>query len=108
MIKCAARLTSNDETRPFRSLYLTEVARNPGFVRFITRDLRPFSLDITGASLAPKVRFVQIRSGQKLLEGGAPDRSSRIALVGELGVAIQLKEGLSSIVFGPDLTWLSE
>jgi hypothetical protein len=29
-------------------------------------------------------------------------------VVGELGVAIQLKEGMSSIVFGPDLTWLSE
>jgi type III secretion system YscD/HrpQ family protein len=107
--RCATKLAGDGKSgSPLHSLYLTEVARNPDFVRFITRDLRPFQLDITGANLGPNVRFVQLRSGQKYLEGAAPSGSSRIALVGELGVAIQLKDGLSSIVFGPDLTWMSE
>jgi hypothetical protein len=91
-----------------RSLYLSEITRNSDFVRFITRDLQPFPLDITGANLGGPARFVQVRSGRKLQEGMAPDRASRLALVGELGVAIQVKEGLSAVVFGPEINWVSE
>lgn len=86
------------------SLYLREVARNPSFVRFIVRDLAPFTLDIAGANLL-QARFVLTRAGRKMYEGAAPDRSSRLAIIGELGVAIQLGRGLSTVVFEPDMNW---
>ncbi|WP_375453295.1 FHA domain-containing protein [uncultured Methylobacterium sp.] len=86
------------------SLYLREIARNPAFVRFIVRDLAPFTLDIAGANLL-QARFVLTRGGRKMYEGAAPDRSSRLAIIGELGVAIQLGRGLSTVVFEPDMNW---
>ena len=35
----------------------------------------------------------------------APDQTSRVASIGELGVALQLKAGLTAVVFDPDLSW---
>ncbi|WP_298959728.1 FHA domain-containing protein [uncultured Methylobacterium sp.] len=86
------------------SLYLREVGRNPSFIRFITRDLAPFSLDITGVNLL-RQRFVLTRAGRRMYEGAAPDRSSRLVVIGELGVAIQLNRGLAAVAFEPDLAW---
>jgi len=106
--KCATKIASDGKKPRINSLYLAEVSRNPEFVRFLSRDLKPFSLDITGASVGPNGRFVQIRSGRKYIEGAAPDRASRLAIVGELGVAIQLKDGMSTIVFGPEINWLAD
>lgn len=103
---CVAKAAAG---RPMvQSQYLAEVYRNPEFVRYLIRDLRPFTLDITGANVGAKSRYVQVRSGRKFSEGAAPDRTSRLALVGELGVAIQVKEGLSSVVFGPEMSWVSD
>ena len=105
--ECAKKLNNEAETVA-RSLYLNEIQRNPEFIRFIARDLRPFELDITGAHLGSRSRFIQIRSGRKLHEGAAPDRASRLALVGELGVAVQVRDGLSTVVFGPEMNWVIE
>lgn len=105
--QCAQKIPGGAATSA-KSLYLTEITRNPEFVRFITRDLQPFALDITGASIGQQERFIQIRSGRKLQEGAAPSRASRLAAVGELGVAIQVKNGLSTVVFGQEMTWLAE
>lgn len=106
-MQCAQKMAGGPAATS-RSLYLNEISRNPEFVRFITRDLQPFALDITGASIGKQARFIQVRSGRKLHEGAAPNRASRLASVGELGVAIQVKDGLSTVVFGQEMTWLAE
>lgn len=99
-----ARRAPEGERAAARSVYLREIGRNPAFIRFITRDLPPFGLDLTGASLVP-ARYVLTRGGRKLHEGAAPDQTSRVASIGELGVALQLKAGLAAVVFDPDLSW---
>lgn len=86
------------------SIYLAETQRNPAFVRFVTRDLGSFQLDVAGASLRDN-RFILTRAGERLFEGAAPDAASRVALVGELGAAIQQRDGLSVVIFGPQLNW---
>lgn len=86
------------------SIYLAETLRNPAFVRYIARDLPGFQLDVAGANLRA-ARFIQTRAGEKIFEGGAPDQGSRLALVGELGAAVQQRGGLSVVVFGRELNW---
>ncbi|KAB0676840.1 FHA domain-containing protein [Aureimonas leprariae] len=98
---CAARTKGE----PLDSRYLAEVKRNPGFVNFITRDLKPYALDIAGADLTAD-RYVQTRAGDKLREGAAPDRNSRIASVGDLGLAIENDGKLSAVIFGPSVNWV--
>ncbi|MBB3950310.1 FHA domain-containing protein [Aureimonas jatrophae] len=88
------------------SVYLDEVTRNPDFVNFITRDLARYDLDIAGANLGSVNRFVQLRGGRKLHEGAAPDRNSRIASVGELGVAVARGEDVSAVIFGTNVNWI--
>lgn len=87
-----------------RSVYLREIGRNPAFIRFIVRTLTPYALDLTGADLAPP-RSILTRTDRRLREGAAVDDTSRVAAIGELGVAIQLKTSVAALVFGPDLTW---
>ncbi len=86
------------------SLYLREIRRNPGFIRFLVRDLPPAKIDVSGVDFS-RDRFVLTRAGLRMHEGSAPDRGSRLALVGELGLVVQQKTGLSSLVFDPDMTW---
>jgi type III secretion system YscD/HrpQ family protein len=88
------------------SLYLTEAPRNPDFIRFLLRDFRPYALDISGASITGP-RYVQIRNGEKMREGGAPDSASRLAMVGELGSIVQQKNGYFSIIYAQQLNWLN-
>jgi hypothetical protein len=89
------------------SLYLTEAPRNPDFIRYLLRDFRSYSLDISGASITGP-RFVQTRNGEKMREGGAPDGASRLAMVGELGSIIQRKDAYLSIIYPQQLNWLNE
>jgi hypothetical protein len=89
------------------SLYLTEAPRNPDFVRYLLRDFRSYSLDISGASITGP-RYVQVRNGEKMREGGAPDGASRLAMVGELGSIVQQKNAYLSIVYPQQLNWLNE
>jgi hypothetical protein len=103
---CAGRMRSKDAA-PVPSLYLSEATRNPAFVRYVARNLPPFALDVSGASIAG-TRFVQTREGLKMNEGAAPDGSSRIAVVGELGAAIQVKDGYAAVIYGPDINWLNQ
>lgn len=100
---CARRATGGARVVS-HSVYLREIGRNPGFVRFIARDLPPFGLELTGANLVP-ARYVLTRGGRKLHEGAAPDQTSRVAAIGELGVAVQSKAGPAAVVFEPDLSW---
>jgi hypothetical protein len=87
------------------SIYLAETMRNPGFIRYIARDLGGFPMEITGANIR-NPRFIQTRAGEKIFEGGAPDAGSRLALIGELGTAVQQRDGLSAVIFGRDLNWI--
>lgn len=87
------------------SRYYREVERNPGFVRFIARNLAPYALDIAGVNLSAD-RYIQTRDGNKLHRGSAPDRNSRIASIGELGVMIEKEGRLSAVIFGPEINWL--
>ncbi|WAJ30489.1 FHA domain-containing protein [Antarcticirhabdus aurantiaca] len=90
--------------RPFQSVYLVEASRNDRFVDFITRDLAPFPIEVAGVSLLGD-RFVQTRTGEKMRQGAARDRTSRLALVGELGLAFEQSTGYSTHLFGNDLNW---
>jgi hypothetical protein len=86
------------------SLYLAEAARNPDFIRFLTRNLPPFTLDISGVDTTGS-RYVQLRDGSKVPEGASPDVTSRLTLVGELGVALQIKSGYAVVAYGPEVNW---
>lgn len=88
-----------------RSIYLTEVGRNPDFITFIARNLEPYSLDIAGADVA-EGRYIQTRDGRKMREGAAPDDASRLAIVGELGVAVKREASYATVVFGDRVSWL--
>jgi type III secretion system YscD/HrpQ family protein len=103
---CLQRAASS-EGAASTSLYLSEAARNPDFVRYVTRNLPTFALDITGASLT-NGRYVQTRTGLKMREGQAPDGTSRLSQVGELGVAIQLKDGYAALIYAPEINWFSK
>ncbi|MEJ1160523.1 FHA domain-containing protein [Prosthecomicrobium sp. N25] len=87
------------------SLYLRETRANPDFVRFVTRDLTAYKLDVTGVSVG-RDRFLQVRDGRKLPEGSAPDPDNRLAVIGELGSALQGKERFAIIIYGQDVNWL--
>ena len=104
-VRACAALSPETARAADRSLYLREVRRNPGFVRFVTRDLPDFSLDVAGASLGTE-RYILTQAGDKLFEGAAPDRGSRLALVGELGLVIQTATGPSVVLFGPSIDWI--
>jgi type III secretion system YscD/HrpQ family protein len=86
------------------SLYLDEAERNPDFVRFVTRIFQQYAMDISGADVSA-LRYVQTRDGQKLREGAAPDGTARLTLVGELGAAIEAKDGYAAVIYGPQLNW---
>jgi type III secretion system YscD/HrpQ family protein len=103
----ASCLARDGSTQPVRSLYLAEAARNPGFVRFVTRKFQSYPLDVSGASLIGQ-RYIQTRNGPKMREGEAPDGASRLAVVGELGAAIRGKSGYSTIIYESALNWLNQ
>jgi type III secretion system YscD/HrpQ family protein len=89
------------------SVYLSEAARNPDFVRFVTRKFQAYPLDISGASVT-SARYIQTRDGQKFREGGSPDSTSRISTVGELGAAVEVKDGISTVIYRSALNWLNQ
>ncbi|MGV8939888.1 MAG: FHA domain-containing protein [Allorhizobium sp.] len=89
----------------FQSVYLKEVERNPDFINFVVRSLSIYPLDVVGADVTAN-RYIQIRNGDKLLEGSAPDRNSRISVVGELGVAVRVADSFSVVIFGKNVSWL--
>lgn len=101
---CMAR---SGGSKPVRSLYLAEAARNPSFVRFVTRKFQSYPLDVSGANLTGQ-RYIQTRNGPKMREGEAPDGASRLAVVGELGAAVRGKNGYSAIIYESTLNWLSQ
>lgn len=94
-----------DGIRP-SSVYLHEVSKNPDFVRHILRDTEPYVLDVSGVSLTDD-RYIQIRSGAKYRQGGAPDEGSRILTVGELGLALERQSGYASVIFNDQLNWFT-
>jgi type III secretion system YscD/HrpQ family protein len=100
---CMKTSSGRDYAAP--SLYLAEAARNPDFASFLTRDLQPFALDIGGANLGGD-RYIQIRDGSRFGEGAAPDGTSRIALVGELGVLVRRSTGFATVLYGQSLNWV--
>lgn len=76
----------------FRSIYLEETENNPGFVRYVLKTLPGLPLQVTGSSTADK-RYVYTASGERWTEGGSPDAASRIAVIGELGIAALNQSG---------------
>lgn len=101
---CLARAGGSVKTA---SLYLTEAPRNPDFIRYLLRDFRSYSLDISGANITGQ-RYVQTRNGEKMREGGAPDGASRLAMVGELGSIVQQKDAYFRVIYPQQLNWLNE
>jgi type III secretion system YscD/HrpQ family protein len=96
----------NKQLRTY-SIYLAEIERNPAIVRVVTRHMSSFPMDVTGASLAES-RYVQMKDGQKLKEGGAPDAESRLSVIGEFGAVVQKKDEFSTVIYNPTLNWLSQ
>ncbi len=102
--QCLQRVKSPSEAAQ-HSVYLAEAARNPDFVRYVTRNLKSMPLDVSGANLAG-TRFLQTRDGAKMPEGAAADGESRVAMVGELGVALQTDKAYSIVIYGGALNWM--
>lgn len=100
---CAATATGGEQQSP----YLYEVTRNPSFVSYIARDMGTFPIEIAGVNTAGD-RYIQTRAGVKMAEGAAPDDSSRLVLVGELGAAFQRDDGYSTYVFDSRLNWRTQ
>lgn len=103
--RCIARAYPDTDVLD-RSVFLREIKRNPAFIRFIVRDIASFPLQVSGASSAGEVRFIQTRAGVKINEGASPDDASRLILVGELGAVVEVPRGIASLIYGPDLVWL--
>lgn len=88
-----------------RSVYLHEIRKNPDFIRYIARGMNEFPMDIVGASIGNDA-YVQIRSGSKLHEGSAPDESSRLLAIGELGVAVKREKSYFTRLFDSGMNWI--
>lgn len=91
-----------------QSVYMRETRRNPGFVRFLLRDIPAYSLDVAGASTSGERRFILTRAGQRIGEGAFPDSASRLLTIGELGAVFETAEGLRTLVYGPELNWRTD
>ena len=91
-----------------QSVYMRETRRNPGFIRFLLRDIPSYSLDVAGASTSGEGRFILTRAGQRIGEGAFPDSASRLLTIGELGAVFETAEGLRSLVYGPELNWRTD
>jgi hypothetical protein len=100
---CAASAVGGELQSP----YLYEVTRNPSFVSYIARDIGTFPIEIAGVNTAGD-RYIQTRAGVKMAEGAAPDDTSRLVLVGELGAAFQRDDGYSTYVFDSRLNWRTQ
>lgn len=100
---CAAAAAGGQLQSP----YLYEVTRNPSFVSYIARDMGNFPIEVAGVNTAGD-RYIQTRAGVKMGEGSAPDESSRLLLVGELGAAFQRDDGYSTYVFDARLNWRTQ
>lgn len=99
---CAADAAGDSLQSP----YLYEVERNPSFISYIARDMGNFPIEIAGVNTAGD-RYIQTRDGVKMAEGSAPDETSRLLLVGELGAAFQRDDGYSTYVFST-LNWRTQ
>lgn len=86
------------------STFLFETQRNPGFVEFLFRDVPKSELAIAGANLTGD-RYVELVDGRKLREGAAPDITTRIAAIGDLGVLVRTADGTRVQLFGNALGW---
>lgn len=86
------------------STFLFETQRNPGFVEFLFRDVPKSELAIAGANLTDD-RYVELVDGRKLREGAAPDITTRIAAIGDLGVLVRTADGTRVQLFGNALGW---
>ncbi|MEZ5753392.1 MAG: hypothetical protein R3D90_01065 [Paracoccaceae bacterium] len=86
------------------STFLTETARNPDFVEFLFRNVPVAQLPLAGANLAGD-RYVELTDGRKLGEGAAPDITSRIMSIGDLGILLRTAEGTRIQLYGSTLGW---
>ena len=100
---CAAKAAGG----VLQSPYLYEVSRNPDFVTYIARDVGSFPIDVAGVNTVGD-RYIQTRAGVKMGEGAAPDETSRLVLVGELGAAFLRDDGYSTYVFDSRLNWRTQ
>lgn len=86
------------------STFLFETARNPGFVEFLLRSVPRAELVIVGANLMQD-RYVELADGRKLREGAAPDITSRVTAIGDLGILVRTADGMRVQLFGNALGW---
>jgi len=101
--RCATEAAGGEVHSP----YLYEISRNPSFVSYIARDIGSFPIEVAGVNTAGD-RYIQTRAGLKMAEGSAPDATSRLVLVGELGAAFQRDDGYSTYVFDSSLNWRTQ
>ncbi len=87
------------------STYLHEASRNPDFVQVVTRHVPTFNLNVGGASLGDR-RYILTKDGTKIFEGAAPDLTSRLENVGELGLLMRAASGYSRVIYGRNVNWL--
>ncbi len=106
---CLNRLGGDSATTLLSdSVFLQETLRNESFALYLFRNAPRFALDVVGLNLGAQ-RFVALPDGQKLFEGQAPDISSRIAAIGELGILVRTASGYRVNLYGEQqLAWILE
>ncbi|WP_341367273.1 FHA domain-containing protein [Yoonia sp. BS5-3] len=105
---CAARLSAaQDIDLASLSLYLQETDINPEFIRFIARQLDPYPFALSGVNTGFQNRYAQLANGARLNEGAAPDPSSLLVNIGELGVLVKEQDRLLVTVYDASLNWKS-
>lgn len=89
------------------SVFLKETAINDRFAEFLFRNVPRFELDMVGINLTDD-QYVQLRNGNKLRRGMAPNLQSRIAMIGDLGLIVRVASGYEVSLYDDSLTWLIE
>ncbi len=87
------------------SRFLQESLNNPNFVRFLTRDLKTPSLEISGASLSDDP-YVQSKDNKRYRTGQSTSSSSRLLAIGELGALLKEYDGYSVALWSKTTAWV--
>jgi type III secretion system YscD/HrpQ family protein len=86
------------------SAFLNEIWRNEGFLDYVFRDVARMDLPISGVDLSGQRRLA-LDDQRMLREGAAPDAASRVAVIGELGALVRVRDGFRLTLYPSELDW---
>lgn len=86
------------------SAFLNEIWRNEAFLDYVFRDVARMDLPISGVDLSGQRRLA-LEDQRMLREGAAPDAASRVAVIGELGALLRVRDGFRLTLYPSELDW---